>query len=484
MLAGSTVGGSATPRGPHYISWAAAHGGLRDVHQASGRTAGCGWRPRLMRTMACLALIWLAGCASLTKKAPQASLEPWPEIRSDVRMENLRARMYEYSITFAAEVDLAGTAIERRTADATVRRNAVLWKVRAVPEMRKACFRLEPIAALIDAWTFARQMDQFWSGGAGADAFGTFQPEAVEVSRRLVDQVRTIGNSIAVSPEAAADFERRVIDSWLTAHPLRDTSFARESPMARFADQSRASGDTLQSVGTMEDLAIGVTQQARIYLADLPRQIRGELDLMRYDILTAEDVRAPGRPARERRGSNRIASTAETISPLVLNERRIVLDELNRQRALVMGAVSLEREQAIAAIVRAFAVERGELIRNIEAERLATLEWGTAERREAIAEVRRELAGSIDALRGERALVEDHLRHAIDLIFLRVALFLVAAVVLAPLVAHAYARVWPRRWREPTHRAPRPSARSRSCTPHAPMGPSDLPGASCCPCGT
>src|SRR5678816_4642055 len=85
-----------------------------------------------------------------TKKAPQANLAPWPEIRSDVRMENLRARMYEYSITFAAEVDLAATAIERRTTDATVRRNAVLWKVRAIPEMRKACFRLEPIAALID----------------------------------------------------------------------------------------------------------------------------------------------------------------------------------------------------------------------------------------------------------------------------------------------------------------------------------------------
>jgi len=413
-----------------------------------------------MRTVACLALICLAGCASLTQKAPQANLAPWPEIRSDVRMENLRARMYEYSITFAAEVDLAATAIERRTTDATVRRNAVLWKVRAIPEMRKACFRLEPIAALIDAWTFARQMDQFWSGGAGADALGTLQPEAVEVSRRLVDQVRTIGNSIAVSPEAAADFERRVIDSWLTAHPLRDTSFARESPMARFADQSRASGDTLQSVGTMEDLAIGVTQQARIYLADLPRQIRGELDLMRYDILTAEDVSAlQGDLHVSAAAANRIASTAETISPLVLNERRIVLDELNRQRALVMSAVSLEREQAIAGIVRAFAVERGELIRNIEAERLATLEWGSAERREAIAEVHRELAGSIDALRGERALVEEHLRHAIDLIFLRVALFLVAAVVLAPLVAHAYARVWPRRWRDDGG-ARRPDART------------------------
>ena len=155
-----------------------------------------------MRTAACLALSSLVACASLGKTPTQPDLKPWPEIRPDFRVETLRARMYEYSITFAAEVDLAAAAIERRAADSTVRRNALLWRVRAIPEMRKACFRLEPVSALIDAWIFARQMDQLFSEGEGAGAFGTFQPEAVEVSRRLVDQMREIGGSIAVSPEA------------------------------------------------------------------------------------------------------------------------------------------------------------------------------------------------------------------------------------------------------------------------------------------
>jgi hypothetical protein len=114
-----------------------------------------------------------------------------------------------------------------------------------------------------------------------------------------------------------------------------------------------------------------------------------------------------------------------------------------------MDAISVERERAVDAIVRGFAVERSELLRSFEAQRLATLEWATAERREAIAEVRRELAGAIEALRGERAVVVDDVRHIVDVVLLRVAIFLVAAVVLAPLVAHAYARVWPGRRREP-----------------------------------
>ena len=195
---------------------------------------------------------------------------------------------------------------------------------------------------------------------------------------------------------------------------------------------------------------LSLSQQARIYLADLPRQVRGELDLMRSDILPAEAVASiQGDLHVSAAAADRIASTAEAISPLVLNERRIVLDEMSRQRALVMDAISVERERAVGAIVRAFAEERSELLRSFELQRLATLEWATAERREAIAEVRRELAGSMEALRGERAVVVDDLRHIVDVVLLRVAIFLVAAVVLAPLVAHAYARVWPRRWREP-----------------------------------
>jgi hypothetical protein len=162
--------------------------------------------------------------------------------------------------------------------------------------------------------------------------------------------------------------------------------------------------------------------------------------------------------------ADRIASTAEAISPLVLSERRIFLDEIGRQRALVMDAVSVERERAVGAIVQAFAAERSEILRSFELQRLATLEWATAERREAIADVHRELAESIEALRGERAVVVDDVRRIVDAVLLRVAIFLVAGVLLAPLVAHAYARVWPRRWRDPE----RPSRGAEQRDPSAP----------------
>jgi len=403
-------------------------------------------RVLLMRTAAGLALCSLAACTSLLPSPRQADVKPWPEIRSDYRVETLRARLYEYSITFAAEVDLTASSIEQRTTDATVRRNALLWRIRAIPEMRKACFRMEPASGLIDAWTLSRQMDQFFSEGAGAAAFGPFQPEAVAASRRLVDNLREIGGSITMSAEARAGFEHRIIDPWVAEHPLRDITFVRDSPVARFAEQVRTLGGVSQSVGTVEELAISLSQQARVYLADLPRQLRGEVDLMRLDMLTSQDLASmQGDLHAASAAAGRLASTGESLPALLGNERRIVLDEGTRQLALVLKAVSAERELAIDTIIRAVAAERGEVLRDVASQRLVTLEWATAERREAIAEVGRELTGAIATLRGERAIALHEVRAIVNLVLLRVALFLIAGVVLAPLVAHAYARVWPRR---------------------------------------
>ncbi len=407
-------------------------------------------RVSLMLTAACVALSAVAGCAAMNKPPTRPDLKAWPEIRSDFRLEPLRQRIHEYSITFAAEVDLAATSIEQRATDATVRRNAMLWRVRAIPEMRKAGFRLEPIAALIDTWIFARQMEPLFSDGGGGAAFGTFQPEAVAVSRRLVSEMREIAGTIAVSPETTVAFERKYIEPWLAEHPLRDLTFVRESPIARFADQSRASGDMVQSVGSLAELAVSLSQQARIYAGDLPRQVRGEIDLMRTDILPPESLASmQGDLHVSAAAADRIASTAEGMLPLALNERRIVLEEINRQRAIVMAAVSVEEEHAVGTLVRSFAQERTEMLRSFELQRLATIEWATGERREAVADLHRELAESIAALRGERAIVVNDVQHIVDAVLLRVAIFLIAGVLLAPVVAHVYVWVWPRRRRKP-----------------------------------
>ena len=214
-------------------------------------------------TAACLVLSSLVACAGVMPKATTPDVKPWPEIRPDYRVETLRARMHKYPITFAAEVDLAASAIERRAGATPAGRNAVSGRLAPFPRCgRPASGSSRSAPWSMSAWILVRQMIQLFSTGAGADAFGELQPEALEVSGRLVEQVRAIGGSIAVSPEMQAEFERKFVDPWLAQHPLQDLSFVRESPIARFAEQSRAAGDTFQSVGTMEDVAIACRRTA------------------------------------------------------------------------------------------------------------------------------------------------------------------------------------------------------------------------------
>jgi hypothetical protein len=390
--------------------------------------------------------MWLSSCASMQTAQSKPHLSPWPDIRTDFRLEVLRGRLQEYAITFGAEVDLVAASIERRSNDVNIQRNALTWRLRAVPEIRKACFRPEPVPALLDAWTLARQMEALFSSGAAANAFGPFQKDVADVSSRLVAGVRDIGAYVAVSPDARDRIERDLVDSWAVAHPLRDLAFSRESAIERFAEQMRERGELFQSVGTIEDMLTSLTHQMRIYLADMPRQVRGEIDLLRSDALPPSTAEAVLRDLGLAAGAaDRAARTAELMPGLVREERQVVLDDLGKQRALLMQEIGKERELALSGLSMTLASEREMVMKAVDAERLATLEWGTVERREVINVFRQEFQAAVAAIHQERIATIDDTRHLVNGVLLKVALFVLLAVVLAPVVAHAYVRVWPRR---------------------------------------
>ena len=345
-------------------------------------------------------------------------------MRTDFRLEVLKGRLQEYAITFGAEIDLVASSIERRTNDVDIKRNALTWRLRSVPEMRKACFRPEPVPALLDAWTLARQMEALFTTGAAANAFGPFQKDVVDVSSRLVTGVRDIGAYIAVSPDARDRIERDLVDSWAVAHPLRDLAFSRESAVARFTEQMRERGEVFQSVGTIEEMLISLTHQMRIYLADMPRQVRGEIDLLRSDAVPPSTLEAVLRDLSLAAGAaDRGARTAELMPALVREERQAVLDDLARQRALLMQELGKERELALEGLSMTIAAEREVAMKGIDVLRLATLEWGTVERREVINVVRQEFQAAVAALHQERIGAMDDARRLVNGVLLKIVAF-------------------------------------------------------------
>jgi hypothetical protein len=184
----------------------------------------------------------------------------------------------------------------------------------------------------------------------------------------------------------------------------------------------------------------------RIYLADMPGQVRGEIDLLRSDALPPSTVEVLLRDLGLTAGAaDRAARTVELMPALVREERQAVLDDLAKQRVLLMQELGKEREMALQGLAMAMASERDVVLKTVDAERLATLDWGTVERREVVTVVRQEFEAAVAALHEERIAAMDDARHMVNGVLLKLALFALLAVVLAPVVAHAYVRVWPQR---------------------------------------
>jgi len=95
------------------------------------------------------------------------------------------AKGRQYAAQYADEVDLAAFAIYEQAEDPRIRRNAIVWNTISVPIMMRHCFNDEPLAALIHAWAYAIQVEEFFEAGQGTDFFGPHQDIAVEASGRL-----------------------------------------------------------------------------------------------------------------------------------------------------------------------------------------------------------------------------------------------------------------------------------------------------------
>jgi len=417
------------------------------------RLVGDRFRPRavaepyLLIAAGLVLVVVAAGCGALQGRS--APIQPdW--VASSYRPEVLRTWMNEYTADFGAAVETAAERIRRESDDPEVRRSAMVWKISAVPAVRKAAFRIEPVAAMLDVWTLAAQMDAMLGGEAGEAAFGPHRAIATDASAATLREIRSIVRRVTGDDEMVRRLEENFIDPWIDQHPMTSITLARGSSMADYAEWTRERVGTLDQVASLERQVATLGTQARLYLGDVSKMVRWEAELVREDMLDElelDRLRASIESLAE--SAKRATAVAESTPGLVAEERAVVLGEVDRQRTLVMDDVSAELEAARAtveaerlAILEAIAAEREIVVRAVTDERAAVLEDVSAQRLETLDWIEDERDELVGIARAEILAV-------VDRVLLRVVVLIALAVVLAPIVAHVYALVWPRR------RAPR-----------------------------
>ena len=412
------------------------------VHRESPRREKAG-------VLCCLVIVMgMAGMAGLSAtltacaapRSGQSGADAIDGLRADYRRRALSVAMNEYAAEFAAVVEGAADAIAASADSSDVRRNALLWKMNAIPRARVACFRYAPLAAQFDMWTFALQMEAFFVSGAGREVFGDQQPLAIEASRRLVSEIREIGLRSAESPEALDRVEAEQIMPWVEANPIQSLSFDRRSSIMRYAELTRDQGGSLAQIASMEENFAKLMVMLRVYLAEIPRHARWQAQLLVDETLDGAKVGdAVGAIDRIAASAEVGSAFAESAPELVRTEREAIINAIDEQRALILEDVDRIRTETLEQV----GYERAIVMKSVE-ERVEEVIEALGDVRAALtADLDRIVAEAVAGAVADGSVAADEVAvRTVDRVFIRLGLLAIIGVVLAPIVARVYVRVW------------------------------------------
>lgn len=202
------------------------------------------------------------------------------EATKELDTRAIRTHTNEIFVRMAGNIEELADDIFKDTDDMVVANNALIWKVNAVGAAQHAFFDNDPIIALLDAYGFAHQQNDFFLTGNGRSLFGLRQQEVVAFATGLQIEIKTLIENIC----AEHSYECTVIDTidvWAKKSPIESLYFNRHSVIETMADVVGPFKTGLgKSVVEMTESILDMSSRMNIYSQILPKQMRWEMQLV------------------------------------------------------------------------------------------------------------------------------------------------------------------------------------------------------------
>ena len=308
----------------------------------------------------------IVGCKSTAEKSTMMKQLNVKNVTS----QELEVRINEFAIHFAHAVEASADEIMSRTTDSSIRRQALIWKIYAIPACKAAATASDPLMAFIDTWAFVLQMNDYFETGGGKEAFGELQPIAISTSRSLELQLL---NAIKqkVLPEG---FEKAVnfVDDWVLEHPIKTQFFTRDSTLPLLTDVYRASPrGTFATVGSIDQGIRNVSDRIAFLADSLPREIRWQAELLMENTVSGEKLEETLNNVNTLvKSVDRMARVVEQSPELIERERTAVFAEIREERKEVLKSIDKQRIETLQELDKDIL----QAIKAIHEERIATVE--------------------------------------------------------------------------------------------------------------
>ena len=277
--------------------------------------------------------------------------KPHDEVKGKMQMsaEQLAIHARALGNRSSGIIEEAADRIITESTDAGVSREALLWKINAIPSIYRATFHSDPALALLDIMAFSFQMLQYFEEGPGRAAFGQWQPIAVEAARSLNRDMLDLGERL-VPPGGKRPAEEEV-RAWVRKHPIESHLFMRDSVATLYVDLvTQPEMGTIAAMSQLPYDVRDISEQLTAYTEYLPKQAQWQVELLISDNVPEEEIE------------------------YLLNEISAANASLDRVTSVVeKGPEIITRERL--AVLKAVREERVALLESIEAQRIATLKW-------------------------------------------------------------------------------------------------------------
>jgi len=309
----------------------------------------------------CTAALTATGCASTDSAPPLFAASDLP-----VTLTEFRLRLSDFTEFYFAVIGDASETVIDTSDDQQVRRNAMEFRLRTINMFLNSLNKTDPVAALIDAWAYCLQLQQYVGpGGAGAELFGDEQGGIIAAVDSIRAELESLVAAVAQGPTPNAE---AMVQQWAAEHPLSSSPLVRTTSAVLLAEQLESgSNSPFAALGQLQAGVDELVAQYQRYISVMPRFIRwqsqlilhetlyDELDLgdsmATFDLLSARALELTAAadellaelPGREELQAELDKAMAE-IESIVEAERARMLAELDRQRGLIFDDVTLQRE--------------------------------------------------------------------------------------------------------------------------------------------
>jgi hypothetical protein len=313
--------------------------------------------------VAAIAAAAMTGCARVPTQS--ASMAASPQVA--VSASQLQLQSYEKGRNLSTIIEQAADSIQASSTDPTVRRNALLLKISAIPLIQEAALRNDPHIASVDLWAFTVQLSDYLTTGSGRTSFGDQQPIAVAAAGTAEQAAKGLVAGSLQSGQVLATSVAR-LRQWAADHPMHGPELRRASVLDSdwealgFSDQSLAA-----AVGNVDRTLVNISYRLGYLNETLVAEARWNGELAALDAMRSPRVDSLFTTSGSALRS--VSLFVDSAPGLIDLQRAALMRDIDLQRLAMMRDIDQQRVLAFGEL----AVQREALQAALTAERTATL---------------------------------------------------------------------------------------------------------------